>query len=139
MENVIGAIIFLIVGGGFLYSGFYIWNSNRRIQAGGIRTIAKIIGFKEERSKDADGYSQVYHFSIVKFTDNNGIERIQKLNTSADPKRINQPIQIIYLKKDNEYEIIVNSEFWKTYFPMIFVIGGLLFSGIGIIRLISKI
>lgn len=139
MENLIGAIVFLIVGGGFLYAGFYVRNSNRRIQTNGIKTKAKIIDFIEERNKDADGDSHIYHFPVVRFRDKNGIETTQKLDSSANPKRINEPIDIIYLKKDNEYEIMINSEFWKTYFPMIFIVGGFLFSGIGIVWLINKI
>lgn len=139
MENLIGAIVFLIVGGGFLYAGFYVRNSNRRIQTSGIKTKAKIIDFIEERSKDADGDSHIYHFPVVRFTDKNGIETTQKLDSSANPKRINEPIDIIYLKKDKEYEIMINNEFWKTYFPMIFIVGGFLFSGIGIVWLINKI
>ena len=139
MENLIGAIVFLIIGGGFLYAGFYVWNSNRRIQRSGIKTKGKIIDFIEERNKDADGNSHIYHFPVVRFRDKNGIETTQKLDSSANPKRINEPIDIIYLKKDNEYEIMINSEFWKTYFPMIFIVGGFLFSGIGILWLINKI
>jgi len=139
MENLIGAFVFLIVGGGFLFAGYYIRNSNFRIQTSGTKTKAKIIDFVEERNKDADGDSHVYHFPIVKFTDKNGIEKTQKLDSSANPKRINELIDIIYLKKNNEYEIMINNEFWKTYFPMIFIIGGFLFSGIGIIWLINKI
>ena len=139
MENLIGAIVFLIVGGGFLYAGFYVRNSNRRIQTSGIKTKAKIIDFIEERSKDADADSHIYHFPVVRFTDKNGIETTQKLDSSANPKRINEPIDIIYLKKNNEYEIMINSEFWKTYFPMIFIVGGFLLSGNGIVWLINKI
>lgn len=138
-EEFIGAFVFLIVGSGFLYAGYYTRNSNRRIQTNGIKTKAKIVDFVEEKSKDSDGHSHVYHFPIVRFTDKNGIETTQKLDSSANPKRINQPIEIIYLKKDSEYEIMINSDFWKTYFPMIFIVGGFLFSGIGIIWLINKI
>ncbi|WP_349352926.1 DUF3592 domain-containing protein [Flagellimonas sp. MMG031] len=139
MENLIGAFVFLTVGGGFLYAGFYLRNSNRRIQTSGIKTKAKIIDFVEERNKDADGFSKVYHFPIVRFTDKNGIETTQKLDSSTNPKRINQPIEIIYLKKDNEYEIMINSDFWKTYFPVIFIFGGFLFFGIGILWLLKKV
>ena len=138
-RELLGGLIFLIVGCGFLYVGFYVRNSNRRIQTSGIKTRAKIIDFIEERSKDADGDSHIYHFPIVRFTDKNGTETTQKLDSSANPKRINQTIDIIYLKKDNEYEIIINSEFWKTYFPMIFIVSGFLSSGIGIVWLINKI
>ncbi|WP_108808649.1 hypothetical protein [Aquimarina spinulae] len=139
MENLIGAFVFLIVGGGFLYAGYYIRNSNLRIETNGIKTKAEIVDFIKERSEDIDGYSSVYHFPIVRFTDINGIETTQKLNSSSDPKRINQLIDIIYLKKGNQYEIMMNSEFWKNYFPMIFIIGGVLSSGIGMVWLIIKI
>jgi len=138
-EEYIGAVVFLIVGSGFLFAGYSVRNSNHRIQTSGIKTKAKIIDFVEERSKDSDGYSQVYHFPIVRFKDKNGIETTQKLDSSANPKRINELIDIMYLKKDNEYEIMINSDFWKKYFPLILIIGGFLFSGIGIIWLINKI
>ncbi|WP_420321149.1 hypothetical protein [Flagellimonas sp.] len=138
-EELIGGLVFLVCGIGFLYVGYYVQNSNRRIQASGVKTKAKIIDFTEEQSKDADGETHIYHFPIVKFTDKNGIETTQKLDSSVNPKRINQPIHIIYLKKEGEYEIMMNSEFWKTYFPMIFIISGFLFSGVGIIWLLCKI
>jgi hypothetical protein len=139
MENLIGNIVFLIVGGGFLYAGFYIRNTNRRILTNGIKTKAQIIDFKKERIKDADGESFEYHFPIVSFTDRNVIETTQKLDSSENPKRINELIDIIYLKKENEYEIIKDNDWWEKNLPMILLIGGFLFSGIGIIWLINKI
>ena len=139
MDNLIGAIVFLIVGGGFLYAGIFIRNSNRRIQRNGIKTKAKIIDFVEERMKDADGDSFLYHFPIVSFTNQNGSVTTQKLDSSENPKKINQLIDIIYLKKNNEYEIMINNEFWKSLFPMIFIVGGILFLGIGIVWLLNKI
>ena len=139
MENLIGGIVFSIIGGSFLYAGFYIRSSNRRIQRDGVKTKAKIIDFVEERSTDADGDSHIYHYPIVRFIDKNGIEATQKLNSSANPKQLNQSIEIIYLKKDSEYEIMINSVFWKTYFPLIFILGGLLSSVIGIVWLLNKI
>ena len=138
-EDLIGGFIFLTVGCGFLYAGYYIRNINRRIQANGIKTKAKIIDFKEERNEDADGNSHVYHLPIVSFTDRNGIKTTQKLDSSENPKRINELIDIIYLKKENEYEIIKDNDWWEKNLPMILLIGGFLFSGIGIIWLINKI
>ncbi len=135
-EEFIGAFVFLIVGSGFLFTGLYVRNSNRRIQTNGIKTRAKIIDFVEEHSKDSDGYSQSYHFPIVSFTDQDGVHTTQKLDSSANPERINELIDIIYLKKENEYEILINNNWWKNYFPLILIIGGLLFSGIGIVWLI---
>lgn len=138
-RDLLGGLIFLIVGCGFLYAGFYIQNTNNRIKANGIKTKAKIVDFKKERNKDADGDSYEYHFPIVSFTDQNGIETTQKLDSSENPKRINELIDIIYLKKENEYEIIKDNDWWEKNLPMILLIGGFLFSGIGIIWLINKI
>ncbi|WP_421813563.1 hypothetical protein [Flagellimonas sp.] len=139
MENLIGALVFLIVGGVFLFAGFYFRKSSYRIQTKGVKTKAKIVDCVEEKIKDADGYSNTYHFPIIKFTDRNGIETSQKLDSTGNPKKINEVIDIIYLKNGNEYEIIINSVFWKSYFHLIFIVGGFLFSGIGTIWLINKI
>ena len=137
-RDLLGGLIFLVVGFGFLYAGFYIRNTNNRIKANGIKTKAKIVDFKKERHKDADGDSYEYHFPIVSFTDRNGVETTQKLDSSENPKRINELIDIIYLKKENEYEIIKDNDWWEKNLPMILLIGGFLFSGIGIIWLINK-
>ena len=138
-RDLLGGLVFLVVGCGFLYAGFYIRNTNSRIKANGIKAKAKIVDFKKERTKDADGDSYEYHFPIVSFTDRNGVETTQKLDSSENPKRINELIDIIYLKKENEYEIIKDNDWWEKNLPMISLIGGFLFSGIGIIWLISKI
>ena len=138
MENLIANILFLIVGGGFICVGFYIRNSNLRIQENGIKTKAKIINFVSEESKNADGYSNTYYYPIIQFIDKNGIKTTQKLNSSTSPKQINKLIKIIYLKKDNEYKMIINNEFWKTYFPLIFIIVGFLIFGFGIMPLIYR-
>lgn len=139
MENLIGAIVFLIIGGVFFFAGFYLRKSSYRIQTTGIKTKAKIVDFVEEKITDADGYSNTYHFPIVRFTDRIGIETSQKLDSSENPKRINELLDIIYLKNGDEYEVMINNKFCKSYFYLIFIIGGLLFNGIGIVWLISKI
>ncbi|PKG42617.1 DUF3592 domain-containing protein [Psychroflexus sp. MES1-P1E] len=138
-RDLLGGLVFLVVGFGFLYAGFYIRNTNSRIKTNGIKTQAKIVDFKKERTKDADGDSYEYHFPVVSFTDRNGVETTQKLDSSENPKRINELIDIIYLKKENEYEIIKDNDWWENNLPMILLIGGFLFSGIGIIWLINKI
>ena len=136
-QDLLGGLVFLIVGCGYLYAGFYIRNTNYRIKTNGIKAKAKIIDFKKEQNKDADGESYEYHFPIVSFTDRNGVETTQKLDSSENPKRINELIDIIYLKKGNEYKIIKDNDWWEKNFPMIFIIGGFLFFGIGIIWLIN--
>ncbi|MEC7262923.1 MAG: DUF3592 domain-containing protein [Bacteroidota bacterium] len=139
-QDLIGPVAFLIVGGGFLYAGFYIRSKNHKIQANGFRTKAKIVDFSKERFKDAHGESHIYHFPIVNFTDRDGISTIQKLDSNDNPKRLNQLIGIIYLKKENgEYQIIKDNDWWENNFPVICLVFGILFSGIGITLIISKI
>ena len=137
----IGTVIFLVLGSGFLFAGYFIRNSNRKIQANGIKTKAKIIDFVKTRSMDeGQDISFLYHyFPIVRFTDRNGIEITQKSNWSANPKRINEIIDIMYLKEGNKYEIMINSDSHKEYFPMVFIISGFLFLGIGIICLTNNL
>jgi len=139
MEKLIAVFSFLTIGSIFSFSGFSILKSNRRIQKSGVKTKAKIIDFIEKSNNDARGDSHTYHFPIVEFRDKNGIKTTQRLNSSANGKQINEPIDIIYLKKDNEYEIMMNSSFWKKFFPIVFIIVGLLIFGIGILILISLI
>ena len=138
-QNLVGGLVFIVVGGGFLYGGLYFRNTNKRIKAHGVKTRAKIVDFIEERMKDADGDSHLYHFPVVNFTDRDGIETNQKLDSSDKPKRLNELIDIIYLKTDNEYEIIKDNDWWEKNLPMILIIGGFLFSGIGLVWLVSKL
>jgi hypothetical protein len=138
-QNLLGGLVFLVVGCGLLYAGFYFRNTNSRIKATGIKTKAKIVDFKKERNNDAGGDSYEYHLPIVSFTDRNGVETTQKLDSSENPKRINELIDIIYLRKENEYEIIKDNDWWEKNLPIILLIGGFIFSGIGIIWLINKI
>jgi hypothetical protein len=138
-KDLIGGFVFLTVGGGFLFAGLYSRNRNNRILTNGVKTKAKIVDFVEQRIEDVDGGYRLCHFPIVNFIDRNGIETNQKLDFSDNPKRINKLIDIIYLKKDNEYEIIKDNDWWEENLPIICIIGGFIFSGIGILWLINKI
>ncbi|WP_053990421.1 DUF3592 domain-containing protein [Mangrovimonas sp. TPBH4] len=135
----VGGLIFLICGVSFLYAGLRSRNTNKNIQTNGTKTKAKIIDFEEELAEDNEGFSRVHHFPIVRFMDRNGIETTQKLNSSENPKRLNELIDIIYVKKDNKYQIMIDSDYWMTFFPMTLIVGGILFSAIGVIWIISKI
>ena len=134
-----GGFIFLIVGTVFLYAGFFVYNSHHRILIKGIKTKAKIIDFFEKRLSDGDDGYRLYHFPIVSFTDKNGIEATQQLDCSENPKKLNQIIDIVYLKKGNEYKIVIDNKRWITYFPSIFISMGFLFLIIGIIWTVNKI
>ncbi|GAA0728275.1 hypothetical protein GCM10009430_37270 [Aquimarina litoralis] len=127
MENLLVIAIFFIVGGVFIYIGYYFRNKNIRIESNGVKTKATIIDFVEKRSKDSDGYTSTMYYPIVKFYDTNGIEKIQELDYGTSFKSSKKNMDIIYLKKNDTYEIIINNKFWKTYFPMIFIEMGYFF------------
>lgn len=139
MDDIAISTVLLIGGGGFLYVGRYIKNLTLRIQSNGNKTKAKIIDFAKERSKDTDGNLKTSYYPIVKFTDRNGTEITQQLTTTVNSKKINQYLEIIYLKKNNNYEIIINSEFRTKIFPMIFIMNGYLLLGIGLFWLIYNL
>ena len=134
----IGAFAVLSLGIAFCWIGLHIWLLNRKIKENGIKTRAKIVDFAMEKVKDIDRESHRYYFSIVRFTDRNGHQVTQKMESSANPKRIKKLMDIIYWKKDNEYEIIENNRFWNFYFPIIFITAGILLLGFGIISIINE-
>lgn len=138
-EDLTVGFIFLIVGAVFLYAGFFVYNSHQRIITKGIKTKAKIIDFLEKKLSDGDDGYRLYHFPIVSFTDKNGIEATQQLDCSENPKKVNQIIDIVYLKKGNEYEIVIDNKWWITYFPLLFISMGFLSLIIGIIWTVNKI
>lgn len=121
MENLLVMAFFFIIGGVFIYIGYYFRNKNIRIESNGIKTKATIIDFVEKKSRDSDGYTSTMYYPIVKFYDTNGIEKTQELDYGTSFKGSKKSIDIIYLKKDDAYEIMINNKFWKTYFPMIFI------------------
>lgn len=138
MEDLIAPIFLIVFGGIFASVGYYIFNSNRKIEQNGIKTRAKIIDFVENRSRDSDGHVDVSHYPVVTFQDK-GIDVTQQLNTSGNPKTINQIIEIFYLREGDDYKIVINSNFWKTIFPMIFFIIGIIVLSIGVILLKNKL
>jgi hypothetical protein len=134
----ISVFVFLGLGIAFSWVGLHIWFSNRKIRENGIKTKAEIIDFTEEKIRDVDRESHKHYFPIVQFTDRNGLQVTQKMETSANPKRLKKPMDIIYCKKDNAYEIIENNNFWNFYFPVIFISAGILSLGIGIVWIIKE-
>ncbi|WP_431124339.1 DUF3592 domain-containing protein [Flagellimonas flava] len=135
----LGPIVFIIIGISFVYAGLWLSIANRTIRNTGIKTKAKIVDYIEEKRVDADGDGHIYHFPVVNFTNQQGDEITQQLTLSEKPKRTNQWIEIVYLKKENEYHIIKNDDWWEINLPTIFLIFGGLFLAIGIYGITSEI
>ena len=132
MESILEIILFTAFGIILVGTGVYLTIRNRYITTYGIKTKATIIRFIKEQKRDSDGNINTYHMPVVRFKDHHTGEPVEKqLTVSQSPKKSHQEIAIIYLKKGNRYEIIMNTTFWKSYFPMIFIGIGVLFIAMG--------
>ncbi|MDO6761665.1 hypothetical protein Q4566_15770 [Tamlana sp. 2_MG-2023] len=88
---------------------------------------ALIIGFNEEfivEEKNSDSYFN--YMPIVAFIDKSGKEIIQELDSSRNNERLNEHINIIYLKTVDGYDILVDHKWERTYFPLAIVSFGIL-------------
>ncbi len=141
MSNYIVDLFLLVAGGMFLYVGIRVKDNHKRISAAGITTEALIIQLIEEIGHDTnDNFvgTPRYYYPVVQFTDEDGIETTQRLHSSVQPHQLNEYINICYIKhEDGEYEIVQNTKFMGTQFPMIFIVLGGFMALAGLIRLIS--
>jgi uncharacterized membrane protein len=127
-------ILTTAVGVGCIYAGISMKKHIRNMEKNGIRTKAKIIDFHivERRSNlrltSMRQRKVKYYYPIILFTDLNSNSITQKMpDASSTPKKINDTIDILYLKKENEYEVISNNTWRKSYIPIIFITIGIYF------------
>lgn len=132
MESLIGISVFLICGISFSIAGIYLLINNRRIEKNGTKTRAKIIGYSKEKVEFSDEMRTVF-FPIFEFKDRNGIVVKQKHDSGEQTEIKEEFVEIYYLKNDNEYEILINTDSWKSYFPIGFIVFGIIFLTIGIL------
>lgn len=126
MEIIGLPILFSLIGIAFASLGFYLLFWNRKVEKNGIRTRAEIIDYSEGEMDFDDG-KQIVFFPILKFTDKNGEVVTQKHDSGEHKKLDSRFIEIYYLKNDTEYDILINTSGWKTYFPVGLIIFGLIF------------
>jgi len=134
----------ILAGGIFLYVGIRIRNHHRRLAAEGTHTQALVISSVEEtdfHSHDDHMHKTRLNYPIVTFTNEEGVEVKKKLNSTIRSSQIGQYIDIAYIKHqfdgETEYEIIINTEFWRTQFPLIFIVIGAIMALAGLVRLIT--
>ena len=126
-------------GGMFLFVGISTRNAQRRVRAFGIRTQALVIDFTVKTgTQSANSHRMTYyHYPIVRFTDEDGIETTQQLNYTTQSNRLNEYIDILYIKhNENDYEMIIDSKLWKNFVPTLFIVIGAFALLIGVVRLI---
>ena len=119
----------VIIGIGFVFAGFYLKNYTQNIEKNGIRVKAKIVDFEiieRRETRHASGHSEIItnYYPIVTFKDLNGNSTTQKADSSTNFKEINDLIDIVYLKNGNEYQIMIDSNWRKSYFPICFIVIG---------------
>lgn len=106
-------LTWILVGSGFIFHGISLRKSNRVIEKNGINTKAEIIDYKTSKI----GANKTYT-PIIKFNNEHGDEITQELKQNDITRRVNCEIDIIYLFKNNEYEIIKGSSLWTIYYPI---------------------
>lgn len=125
MNPLIIPLILLVLSSVFFYASYYLKVKYQRLELSGRKTTARIIDQKKKIEKNNDGSRSTMYYPIIQFT--NGVQQTVKeqLNVGRSWKWKLEPIQIYYLETDTDhYEIVINNKFWRTYFPMIFTIGG---------------
>ena len=126
MENLFTPLLFSVIGIAFASVGFYLLFWNRKVEKNGIRAKAEIIDYSEEMVDFDDGKQKVF-FPILKFTDKNGLVVTQKHDSGESKKMDSRFIEIYYLRKKSEYDILINTSGWKRYFPIGAIAFGLIF------------
>ncbi|MEN2412464.1 hypothetical protein [Flavobacterium mesophilum] len=128
-------ILYMAMGIGCIYGGISMKKHIRNMETNGIRTKAKIIDFhiierwSHFRKTRMRGRQKLkFYYPIIVFTDLNGNSITQQMpDANTNPQKINDLIDILYLKKENSYEILSNTKWRKSYLPLIFIIIGIYF------------
>ncbi len=141
------SILKIAIGGGFISGAYYMRKVTRNMIKNGIKSKAKIVDFyiETEIKRHYRGGSRTrkidYYFPIVSFADTKGITITQKVDTSVNHLnvKIDDFVNIIYLKNSNDYQVMLDSNLRKFYFSIIlFVIGGYFFL-IGVLKILGAI
>ncbi|MEL6812738.1 MAG: DUF3592 domain-containing protein [Bacteroidota bacterium] len=127
-------LIFIIVGGSFMYAGVSSLRKNKKVMKAGIKTKATILEqVREKVNKDGE----YYYFPIVKFIDNQGKEITQKLGNGTGAKLSKTSIEIAYIRTPEGLEIEIVEGGWKSFYQIL--IGfGLLFIVFAIALLLKQ-
>ncbi|WP_193845206.1 hypothetical protein [Flavobacterium hungaricum] len=117
---------------GCIYAGISMKKHVHNMEKNGISAKAKIIDFHiVERWNNhhrirREARKLKYYYPIIEFTDLNGDSVTQKMpDASTTPNKIDDLIDILYLKKENHYEVISDNNWRKSYLPIIFIIFGM--------------
>ena len=97
----------------------------------GIKTKATIVDYVQEVSKDK---KITYYLPVIEFKNKYGIKVTKKLDSGISSKHKSKDLEIIYIQKDDEYEILINDSIWRLYFPLGFSILGGFFLVIAVLR-----
>lgn len=136
MKELITNIVLIIFGSSLTYSGFYLSNLRKKMELMGNKVIAKMSGFLKETNKSfIDEDDRPTYTPIIDFIDLDGKEVSYKLPYAFSFKSKLKEIEILYLKKEKGYEIMINNKLWKFYIPLLAKTLGLILFIVGIVNL----
>ena len=130
--TIIIGIIFIAIAVFMYYKNEYL------IKNCTVETEAIVIDMKEELSTDTDSVTTYMYYPIIKYNARGETITETISSGSSNPKyNINEKITILY-NPNNIKEFIVKGEKTSTIFSIVFAIFGLLVTGYGIKKILSK-
>lgn len=133
MDINIGTIIFSLLGLFLLFNGISTLIKNNKIKNYGTKTFGEIIDFNIKTDRDQESGPQITKYPIIEFKNRKGAIITSELTQSDNKYMVGYKIPIIYLLKQNEYKIVINSKLWLIRFPVGMALVGLIICSIVII------
>lgn len=115
-----GLVIFLIVGVIFLVIGLKMYSHQQNFSKTGIAAEATVINIVSHKSSDSVTYRPEVEFQTKT---GETVQVVHSMGTNPPKYKKGDVVDIIY-SPDNPYEIMMDSAFEKTIFPMIFIGAG---------------
>ena len=133
MENLIGPIVFALLGVVFLGFGLAVIRKNKRMLKRGIHTIAHIVDYVSKESQINNRYTTL-HYPILRFIDSSGKEVTLEHDTGLTFKSSKSSVPIAYTVEEDAYNLVIRGSSSQQILPLIFIIFGAIFLVISIVR-----
>ncbi len=125
MDNYVLMAILCLFGIILLYLGYHLRSKTKKMETYGRRVTARIVKHIEKVSRDTEGLSSTYYYPVLEFKNNEGRLIQQELKLGTTIKSRKETMNIIYLLKEEEYEILIDNAFLKHWLPNILMCLGL--------------
>lgn len=130
-SNLIIPSFCFLVGSLLLHAGMSFRNSSLKIKNFGYKAQAKIIDYKA-RMSGGENIGRSYH-PIIEFVTKDLEIVTHQLKLSEIPNKLNSIISIYYLEENQEYQVIKDSKWWITFWPLVYATMGTVLLVTGVI------